>query len=372
MSNLRKLGKLLVLELLNRDNEEHFTFDDVVFHEPAALITPEGIRNTSLLVERKIGSEYRNSKEIKYWRVDLEKVILPEFRTMSGRGITNSSELVTLINDLYDLALDQDDVVFEDINAFMLPFEYTLKTNPLSYAYIGNVNLVLSNDLVPLRTVVRQTILADYITRELLQGIASPIVGAEDGTFPNVPNVPTDNFYITENGDTQLAVGVVVGNRIGIGSDVRMPTHLSTVGIALGLDTNWAIIMSTAVLKNGRLPQGSSVVAASKVCVQVTAQATGKMHEWNLGYHQDVGLYEWRTDAWFNLSEGPVPEVLYFNTDGVCHSYLDLFTLITSSDIVRTEWALVGKFDVVITIKPVADLISPQYVHKFSVDAIPV
>lgn len=371
MYQLNKIGKELVLDLLNRDNELSLTFDDVVFHEPNPLIVPEGIRNTTLLVERKLGSDYRNSKQIKYWRLDLEKIVRFEHRQIPGSDIYSTLDLMIILNHLYSLQLTADDIIIEDIDTTNLPVEYTLKTNPLSYAYIGKVTLTLTNDLIFLGNVLKLPLLDDYLTRVLNPDLTDPILGEIQGFLPNLPYVPTENFFKVDNGDVQVGLAVNIGTDIGVGTDVTKPFPESIIEIPIGETTNWSIILTNGLIPTGRLPLGTDVLSACDVTMSILDTILSKQYEYTLGYHLETGIYEWRpSDRWFNDSDKPVPDISFSNANGVCHSYLDMYNLLLDSD--RTDWALLGKFDITLSITPKGSIGIPSIQHNFTVIATPL
>lgn len=165
--HLNKIGKELILDLINRDNQAYLptplTFADIDISEPEAIPSVEGSRNTRVLVTPAVGSKYSSERLVSYWRLDLEILFKEEFRTL---GITDTIEdtndLIAVLNQRFGLVLTEDDVEIEPIDTETMPVDYTLKTKEGSYAFIGEVTFTLTLDL------------NDIIVTNLLDGFNYP------------------------------------------------------------------------------------------------------------------------------------------------------------------------------------------------------
>lgn len=367
--HLKKLGRLLVLEILNRDNGENLTFDDVVFNEPIPLVVNEGIRNTRLLVERAVGSNYRNSKEIKYWRLDISKIITDPYRTLPGQGLTNTSQLVRLLNDFYDLALDQEDIIHEAIDTTTLPITYTLRTNSLSYAYIGSVELELSNDLVSLPLVIKQNILEDFITPIYETDLSGQVVGSEStGELPGLEGVYDTNFSVIQNGEMQLAAGIVIGSDVSVGPTVE-GVNRTLIDLHLGETLNWNLVMMVSTLTQGRLHEEAKLTDFGAVNLNIKHVENGLQYTFYLNYVTTTGTYEWTSDK---VIPPVSPVITYQDRHTTIHTYFELESILQSlfaPYVSSSDWATLGEFDFVLSCTPKNSVILQPMEFAFKVIA---
>lgn len=348
--HLKKLGRVLVLEILNRDNNENLTFDDVVFRNPIPMVVNEGIRNTELVVERAVGSNYRNQQTVKYWRIDIAKVIREAERTIPGRGVTSTEDIVNLLNDFYDLALDNEDIVFEAIDTTALPVVYRLKTNTLSYAYIGEVDLVLSNELIPLKTVIRTNILEDYLST-VLDDTTGNVLGAVGGILEDFNNLPDTNFRVVDNDELQLAVAVAMGSDVSVGPNVL--TLADTMQIQVEETLNWNLLMSIGLLNKHRLGEDLPITDFADVFMKITHLESTLSYSLMLVIDDATGGYTWTSDR----VNGLFPPVNTKTTKAYTHFYFEMQTFLGElfrHHVQQTEWAALGSFDISITALPKA------------------
>ncbi len=366
--HLKKLGRLLALELLNRENETELTFDDVVFQDPVPLVVNEGIRNTSLTVERVVGSNYRESQTVKYWRLDISKIVTEPFRVIPGIGVTTTRDIVNLLNDFYDLALDEEDIVYENIDTSMLPLQYRLKTNPLSYAYIGLVDLELSNELIPLKTVVRTNVLEDYLTAIFDDTLKGNVIGAVTGTLPEFNSVSDANFSVVENGEVQTALAMAIGTDVNVGPNVLSITPM--MDIQLAETGNWNLLFCTSLLSTDRLESDSKFTEFATTTITVTHPDTGLVYNYNLTYNTLSGDYEWVCDK---VNTALVPQVVKRVTNLTLYHFLDMETLLVnlfSHYVQSTDWSVLGTFKITVKCEPISAGYIKPIVYDFTVNAI--
>lgn len=208
MSILNKIGKDLVLALLNRDNRKSFTFNDIQFSPPIALPVTPDFRNTRTTVSAKPGSVYRGEKVVSYWRLDVARLFVGPNGRLNGEGVTNTLELLDRINARFDMRMTADDVLVENIDTSILPMKYVLKTHPSSFAYIGNVELELVNSLIDLGEVIAMDYMSgvDYpIDPELSEGNLTYL--DVNGYLLSAPGVADDTMTKSSNNEIEIYGG---------------------------------------------------------------------------------------------------------------------------------------------------------------------
>jgi hypothetical protein len=365
--HLKKLGRLLVLELLNRENETELTFDDVVFKTPTPLVVNEGIRNTSLTVSHVVGSNYREEQTVKYWRLDIGKIVTEPFRVIPGIGVTSTKDIVNLLNDFYDLALDQEDIIYETIDTTTLPVQYKLKTNSLSYAYIGTVDLELSNELIPLRTVVRTNVLDDYLTAVLDDTLKGNVIGAINGELLDFNSVQDVNFSVAENGEIQTALAVATGTDVNVGPNVLSIAPVMNIQVA---ETgNWVLLFCTSLLTTNRLADDSKFTEFVDTTIKITHPQSTLSYVYSLQYDILSGNYAWLSDK---VNTALVPQVVKRVTNATLHHFLDMEVLLTNlfgPYVTSTDWSVLGTFEIEVKCAPrLAGYIKP-IIYNFTVNA---
>jgi hypothetical protein len=180
-STLNKVGKDLVLDLLNKDNTvtltSPLTFQQVNFSLPQVIANPTSplqrrgpngellYRNTRVLVTARPGAPFIGSKTIDYHRIDVDVLFRAPYRSLMGTGITSSLDLVPMLNNRFGLQLEAGDVVVEPINTTVLPTTYVMKMATDCYSFRGQVEFELIADLPDLD---------DLIAVNLLEGFHYP------------------------------------------------------------------------------------------------------------------------------------------------------------------------------------------------------
>lgn len=221
MTILNKIGRELVIDLINRDNNTSLTFDDVLFSLPTALSVTADFRNTVVDVIPKNTAKYKSTQKIVYWRLYLDKLIQDNDRIIPALGVTDTSELIDILNAMYNLKMTLDDVILEDIDTTIFPVSYVLKSHPNSYAYIGQVELTLTDKLIDLSEVVSKDLIAgiDYpMDPELSEGNVSFL--DQSGFLLSAYGIVDSGMTVTNNGEIEVYSGVHTQDR----NIVVMPT----------------------------------------------------------------------------------------------------------------------------------------------------
>lgn len=265
MNNLNKIGKDLLLDLLNRDNGTSFTFNDVTFSAPQVIINPATFRNTKVAISAKPGGQYVGSKVVDYHRIDIAQLLKPQYRRVIGVGVSISTDLVPILNTRFGLQLEPSDIVAEPIDTSSMPVIYRLKFQPNCYSFIGEVDLELINDLPDLE---------ELITVNLLDGFY----------YPSEPIISTAApEYVTQAGHLLVGTGIE-GNKMTLGIndevEVFIGAHHSDVAtngmttpvadvyqISVGQAEHWALTFGAGLLEEGR---GNDLVLLYDLKVRVT------------------------------------------------------------------------------------------------------
>lgn len=177
-STLNKVGKDLVLDLLNKDNQatlsSALTFQQVNFSLPQAIANPTSplqkrgpsgeilYRNTRVLVTARPGAPFIGSKTVDYHRIDVDVLFRAPYRSLMGNGITSSLDLVQMLNNRFGLQLEAGDIVIEPIDTTTLPTTYVMKMTPECYSFRGQVEFELIADLPDLEELILVNLLEGF------------------------------------------------------------------------------------------------------------------------------------------------------------------------------------------------------------------
>lgn len=250
MNKLNKVGKELLLDLLNRENGTAFSLADITFSNPQVIENPTTFRNTKVVLSAKPGGQYVGTRVVDYHRIDIAALLKEPYRRVIGVGVTISSDLVPILNTRFGLQLIPSDIVLEPVDTTTLPVTYRLKMTESCYAFIGEVDLSLINDLPDLD---------QLITVNLLDGFHYP-------SEPAISNAAPE--YVTQAG--MLLVGTnLEGNKMTLGvndeAEVFVGTHASDVGIRgmvspigdlytleINDSEDWSFTFGAALLEEGR------------------------------------------------------------------------------------------------------------------------
>lgn len=250
MTILNKVGKDLLLDLLNRDNNTTFTFNDVIFSQPVVIQNPPTFRNTKVAIQAKVGGQFIGSKVVDYHRIDVAVLFKPEYRRVMGTGVQLTSDLVPILNVRFGLALEVSDVVVEPIDTTTLPVTYRLKMTPGCYAFIGEVDLELIADLPDI---------GDLITVNLLDGFhypSDPVVAVEAPEYSTqsgmlLVGTDIDGSVMTRgiNDEIEVFVGAYRTDNVNWPMDAPVA---DVYVLDVTPDTHWSLALGVGTLEEGR------------------------------------------------------------------------------------------------------------------------
>lgn len=165
MSDLTKIPKQVMLDLINADNGSALTDALLDFGLPTAATGQTPARNTELTVTAKAGSGYTGSVVVTYNRLNLNTGIL----VPSGKDATfvkgdavKISDIVPELNALLNINLTADDYVDGDLPSFVggIPNE-TLDVSVVAKAdslcYIGSLVFHMKSEEIELSSVITVT-----------------------------------------------------------------------------------------------------------------------------------------------------------------------------------------------------------------------
>lgn len=149
---MNQQSDLLVLELINRANTatltSPLTFDQIKFSNPAAITDGLEGRNTRLTVSRIGSTTDLDEVPVEYWRIHLGELFKGDNLLLPIIDVpTTIEELITALNNFHGLALSMDDVVDTPFDSSSFPVTITLTAQATSYAFIGEVELTLTQAL---------------------------------------------------------------------------------------------------------------------------------------------------------------------------------------------------------------------------------
>lgn len=370
MSLLNKSGLELVLDLINRDNNivPPLTFDEVVFEAPVKLVVNEGIRNTSMRVLPAPGSKLRNEKTVKYWRIYLDRIMTAEERVFPGLGITNTRDLVELINQRYNLAMDHNDVVYEPIDTTTLPIEYTIKATDFSYAYVGEVTVTLDSNLTNLSSVLTERRVVDFLGRTELTNEFGNLAVSTDGLFQVANTTITDtNFVKIDNAEFELGFGVIKGSDINLGNEAILPVN-NLYDVAIAPNENWNVVLSLSMLDLTRMAPAGVIVDNYLVRVTLNWGNYAPMIL-DLVWDNNTGTYGWSINR---STPGAFP-LIEDKTNHRLVSYLEMKELLSVAFATQppaTDWASLGNFDIHVTAIPLSAVYIKPIEPTFTVSVV--
>lgn len=141
---LNQPAKDIVLALVNAANNASETFSTIAFGLPED--TPVGsVKDTTLLVT-PLNTNIRNGqRRIYYNRLDIATLFTGVPFNVVSNGAQTTHDLISSINEIYGLQLQQSDVLYEVLEEGAT--SHTLKMSPDSYAFKGEVlmNIIIYN-----------------------------------------------------------------------------------------------------------------------------------------------------------------------------------------------------------------------------------
>lgn len=284
-THLNKLGRDLILDIVNKTNASDITFAEVDFSTPE-IVAGAGIsRNTTVLVTALPNGRYKGERRVYYWRLPIQQVIGEEFRRFPMLGMpTNTLMIAQEINTRYNLRLTAEDIHVDPINELQKPFNVTIRIKPGSYAFLGEVTMQIVEPAVDL---------SDVITVNLLEGLY----------YPDDVDYRVGDLNFVQEGNGLLYIGAVndtglwVGNNgeLEIASGFRIDGSVDSLAPTLGhnythrIGADWSMISSIELLDDTR---GDDIVSMYDVTVQIIHEGGG--------------------DAELFLRKDPVTNTLYF------------------------------------------------------------
>lgn len=158
MSDLTKLPRAIILDLINADNEGlELLESEVTFADPEVEV---GERNTSVLLTAAPSGRFSGTRTIYYNRLDLDEDIVSTGDAVFEKtgAIESIADLLDAINSRFNLNLTLDEVSTTTFPEFEdTPGEshtVTITALATSLVYIGEVEVTLTIATVDLATAI--------------------------------------------------------------------------------------------------------------------------------------------------------------------------------------------------------------------------
>lgn len=253
-SSLNKVGRELVLGLINRTNQlqRPLTLADVQLSAPGEIAAEPGHRNTQVTVYPAPGSNYIRSKTVTYRRLDFD-VLLTGDNAIIGINeetvVNNTNDLIALMNARFGLMLTDEDVVYADYSLVSFPAQVTIAAAEGSYGYIGQVTLTLAYDL---NYAIEVDILAglDYPEDVVIEN-ASPSITTPEGYLLYGESIL--GTYMT-TGDNLEVEGFLGVHRSGFLDPYVTPTA-GRYNLPLADTRDWSLSFGVGLLDTGRVSE---------------------------------------------------------------------------------------------------------------------
>jgi hypothetical protein len=135
-------GTRTLVNLINRDNNIAFKYDDLVLGNP--IVLENGDRNTQVTVWDKKNTAPADGINVTYNRLDIEKV----FKMMWGNdallqldvyNCTRLSDMLDRINKTYSLELTPVDVIDMEFDQSIPHVEAIIQVSDKSHLYTGTI-----------------------------------------------------------------------------------------------------------------------------------------------------------------------------------------------------------------------------------------
>lgn len=150
---INQSSRAQVLALINRDNSRTFTFSQVSLGTPQPY---NGARNTVCILSAVPGSGFFGDWTFYYDRRDLAEIWSQFPAAVVGENVTDTLELIALMNTTYGMQLEEEDIVVEAVTAET----HTLKAAPGSLAFIGQVEVEIIGPTTDLSQSIQEQALA--------------------------------------------------------------------------------------------------------------------------------------------------------------------------------------------------------------------
>lgn len=137
--NLNQLPKNIITDLLNSVSTRRLNIDDLDLDNPIDIFGNPNNRNTLLTVFPSNFSQYKNSFVFYYNRLSAN-LLTNNTDKIAVKQANNTFEFIDIINDLYDLQVQHDEIYYEEIpelnkNTYV---NVNIRFRPNSYIWIGD------------------------------------------------------------------------------------------------------------------------------------------------------------------------------------------------------------------------------------------
>lgn len=176
MGKYAKPSTALVLELINAANIVEQTAllgplqqSDIVYGVPQP--TPQGVKNTQLVVSAAYTSAYEGAVVVTYNRLDITTFFKNIAVNLDVQGATTTSDLLPKLNQLYGLGLVSDEVIESPVSPLTSTtpsVTHSIQFRPESLVYTGVLSVTVGPD-----SAVGQ-VLASVVQTTLLGGLYYP------------------------------------------------------------------------------------------------------------------------------------------------------------------------------------------------------
>lgn len=156
-----KHSVLLLLDEINRLNDNAFALSDLDFGEPSVVMQHD--RNSMVVVTATQASKYTGTQNVFYDRLDLTRVFSTagiEQVELKGFDVRTTLDLLKELNHAYDLALDDRDIIDEPLDFTHFPQKVVLKVKPGSLAFHGELIVTVVDGILDLDEVITVQVLS--------------------------------------------------------------------------------------------------------------------------------------------------------------------------------------------------------------------
>ena len=220
MSGLAKSSVLLLLDEINRKNDNVAALSDLVFGIPET--TTEHGRNTKIRIDSSIGGNFSGTREIWYNRLDLASVFL-HLNTvhveLDEEGLTNYLDVLHHLNETFNLNIQDDEILPTEVVANRM----LLTVAPTSLAFYGQINIALGVNIdIPLY---------DMIVNTTLDGLWYPDAIIGHLVFPETVVGTLLSKGVKLDTSLQFGVGYSAANMvIATNNEIEVAVRVNTIG----------------------------------------------------------------------------------------------------------------------------------------------
>lgn len=154
-----KIGKLLLLDMINEQTPEVFTTNDLTFDSPVTNAVA-GEKNTKVTVTSAVGSSWSGSITFQYNRFNFDQYFPDTAWKLTILAATTVHSLIPAINAAYGCNLVTDDLVDHVVSANATVLKITASSE--SYMFIPGTTVQLGISLPTLSSIVTVTNLPGF------------------------------------------------------------------------------------------------------------------------------------------------------------------------------------------------------------------